>query len=129
MRADDHRLTVFPKLKSLEGVSGALLVLALPAAVMWSMSPVQVVIFIAVVVIAVALMLMLLAKRQGENVYPKMRYAGQDNTKIAAPLSATTQASEIQTSTSSRFMIGPAKVMLEFWKSPGWASCCAPRGA
>jgi lipopolysaccharide/colanic/teichoic acid biosynthesis glycosyltransferase len=68
---------------------------------MWRMWNAQAVIFVALLVMAVAvmlmLMLMLLAKRQGETVYPKMRYAGQGNIKIAAPLSATTQASEIQT--------------------------------
>lgn len=86
---------------------------------MWCMSNAQAVIFVALLVIAVAVMLLLLAKRQGEKAYPKMRYAGQDNTQIAAPLSATTQASEIQTSTPSRFMIGPAKVMLEFLEVTG----------
>jgi hypothetical protein len=63
---------------------------------MWRMSNAGAVIFIALVVIAVALMLMLLAKRQGENVYPKMRYAGQDNTQITVPQRATSQATESQ---------------------------------
>jgi hypothetical protein len=37
---------------------------------------------------------------------PKMLFAGQNNTQIAAPQRATNQASESQTSTSSRVMVG-----------------------
>ena len=38
-----------------------------------------------------------------------MLSAGQNSTQIAAPQSATNQASESQTSTSSRFMVGSAR--------------------
>ena len=38
--------------------------------------------------------------------YPKMWFAGENNTQIAAPQRATSQASESQTSRSSWFMIG-----------------------
>src|SRR5260370_33338457 len=41
-----------------------------------------------------------------------MLFAGQNNTQIAAPQRATNQASESQTSTSSRFMVGLWQVML-----------------
>lgn len=63
---------------------------------MWTISDAEASIWIALVVIAVALMLMLLAKRQGENVYPKMRRAGQDNTQITVPQRATSLATESQ---------------------------------
>ena len=41
-----------------------------------------------------------------------MLYAGQNSTQIAAPQRATNQASESQTSTSSRVMVGFYQMML-----------------
>jgi hypothetical protein len=48
----------------------------------------------------------------GPKGYPKMLYAGQNSTQIAAPQRATNQASESQTSTSSRVMVGFYQMML-----------------
>jgi hypothetical protein len=42
---------------------------------------------------------------------PKMLFAGQNNTQIAAPQSATNQASESQTSRSSRVIVGSYEML------------------